>query len=169
MLIIMFEIKAVLKVIKVAWKVTLSGCLGFFHSYGWLQQNDTKSNQQRKRCLERTPGKTKLPESSPRQMEKNMLNSSSNKLGNTEEMLTPRKVHYRLSTWGFSQGIVLYIPSVCVCMHAKSLQSCRLFATRWTIAHQAPTSMGFSRQEYWSGLPFPGLCFHHLELCPAHN
>ena len=29
------------------------------------------------------------------------------------------------------------------------------FATLWTVAHQAPLSMGFSRQEYWSGLPFP--------------
>ena len=28
-------------------------------------------------------------------------------------------------------------------------------ATTWTVAHQAPLSMGFSRQEYWSGLPFP--------------
>ena len=31
----------------------------------------------------------------------------------------------------------------------------RLFAIPWTVAHQAPLSMGFSRQEYWSGLPFP--------------
>ena len=31
----------------------------------------------------------------------------------------------------------------------------RLFATPWAIAHQAPQSMGFSRHEYWSGLPFP--------------
>ena len=31
----------------------------------------------------------------------------------------------------------------------------RLFATLWTVAHQASLSMGFSRQEYWSGLPFP--------------
>ena len=31
----------------------------------------------------------------------------------------------------------------------------RLFATPGTVAHQAPMSMGFSRQEYWSGLPFP--------------
>ena len=31
----------------------------------------------------------------------------------------------------------------------------QLFATPWTVAHQAPPSMGFSRQEYWSGLPFP--------------
>ena len=30
-----------------------------------------------------------------------------------------------------------------------------LFASPWTVAHQAPLSMGFSRQEYWSGLPFP--------------
>ena len=37
----------------------------------------------------------------------------------------------------------------------KSLSRVRLFATPWTIAHQAPPSMGFSRQEYWSGLPFP--------------
>ena len=29
------------------------------------------------------------------------------------------------------------------------------FETPWTVAHQAPLSMGFSRQEYWSGLPFP--------------
>ena len=32
-------------------------------------------------------------------------------------------------------------------------QSCPPFATQWTVAHQAPLSMGFSRQEYWSGLP----------------
>ena len=37
----------------------------------------------------------------------------------------------------------------------KSLSRVRLFATPWTVAHQAPLSMGFSRQEYWSGLPFP--------------
>ena len=30
-------------------------------------------------------------------------------------------------------------------------------ATPWTVAHQAPLPMGFSRQEYWSGLPFPSL------------
>ena len=37
----------------------------------------------------------------------------------------------------------------------KSLSHVRLFATLWTVAHQAPLSMGFSRQEYWGGLPFP--------------
>ena len=38
---------------------------------------------------------------------------------------------------------------------AKSLNRVRLFATPWTVAYQAPLSMGFSRQECWSGLPFP--------------
>ena len=37
----------------------------------------------------------------------------------------------------------------------KSLSRVRLFATPWTVAYQAPPSMGFSRQECWSGLPFP--------------
>ena len=37
----------------------------------------------------------------------------------------------------------------------KSLSRVRLFATLWTAAYQAPPSMGFSRQEYWSGLPLP--------------
>ena len=39
----------------------------------------------------------------------------------------------------------------------KSLSRVRLFATQWTVAYQAPPSMGFSRQECWSGLPFPSL------------
>ena len=37
----------------------------------------------------------------------------------------------------------------------KSLSRVRLFATPWTVAYQAPLSMGFSKQECWSGLPFP--------------
>ena len=40
-------------------------------------------------------------------------------------------------------------------LKVKSLSRVRLFVTPWTVAHQAPPSMGFSRQEYWSGLPFP--------------
>ena len=39
----------------------------------------------------------------------------------------------------------------------KSLSRVRLFETPWTVAYQAPLSMGFSRQQYWSGLPFPSL------------
>ena len=41
-----------------------------------------------------------------------------------------------------------------VCM-LSCFSRVQLFATPWTVAHQAPLSMGFSRQEYWSGLPFP--------------
>ena len=37
----------------------------------------------------------------------------------------------------------------------QSLSRVRLFATPWTVAYEAPQSMGFTRQEYWSGLPFP--------------
>ena len=37
----------------------------------------------------------------------------------------------------------------------KSLSHVQLFATPWTVAYLAPQSMDFSRQEYWSGLPFP--------------
>ena len=36
-----------------------------------------------------------------------------------------------------------------------SLSRVQLFATPWTVAYHGPLSMGFSRQEYWSGLPFP--------------
>ena len=48
----------------------------------------------------------------------------------------------------------LAVPKL-ACECAKSLQLCPTFATPWTVAHQAPLSMGFSRQEYWSGLPCP--------------
>ena len=40
-------------------------------------------------------------------------------------------------------------------MKVKVLSYVQLFATPWTVARQAPQSMGFSRQEYWNGLPFP--------------
>ena len=49
------------------------------------------------------------------------------------------------------------------CMKVKSesevAQSCPTLVTPWTAAHQAPPSMGFSRQEYWSGVPLPSLIF----------
>ena len=50
----------------------------------------------------------------------------------------------------------------------KSLSRVWLFVTLWTVAHQAPQSMGFSRQEYWSGLPFPspgGLDYRDIQIC----
>ena len=42
----------------------------------------------------------------------------------------------------------------CTCVLSR-FSHVQLFATPWTVAHQAPLSMVFSRQEYWSGLPFP--------------
>ena len=48
----------------------------------------------------------------------------------------------------------------------KSFSHVRLFVTPWTAAYQAPPSMGFSRQEYWSGLPLPSpsLSFSHCHF-----
>ena len=40
-------------------------------------------------------------------------------------------------------------------LKVESLSRVQLLATPWTVTHQAPPSMGFSRQEYWRGLPFP--------------
>ena len=53
------------------------------------------------------------------------------------------------------------------CVHAQSLSHVRLFVTPWTVAHQAPLSLGFPRQE-WSGLHFPlqGIFLTH-ELNPC--
>ena len=54
---------------------------------------------------------------------------------------------------GFREGR-WSLPFLFACMlsHFSCVQ---VFATLWTVAHQASLSMGFSRQEYWSGLPFP--------------
>ena len=53
------------------------------------------------------------------------------------------------SKWKLS---LVTVPSAYVLSHFSHVW---LFVTLWTIAHQAPPSLGFSRQEYWSGLPFP--------------
>ena len=60
-------------------------------------------------------------------------------------------------------SIILHLLKVCV--NVQLLSHVQLFETPWTVAHQAPLSMGFSRQEYWSGLscllpgdlPHPGI------------
>ena len=49
----------------------------------------------------------------------------------------------------------------------KSLSCIRLLATPWTAAYQAPPSMGFSRQEYWSGVPLPSLLKELLNVYKA--
>ena len=49
-------------------------------------------------------------------------------------------------------------------MKVKSLSRVRLLAAPWTAAYQAPPPMGFSRQEYWSGVPLPSLYSLSLSL-----
>ena len=56
--------------------------------------------------------------------------------------------------WSSETPMYQYFPSL-LWLKVKSFSHVQLFATPWTVAHQAPLSMGFSRQEYWSGLPFP--------------
>ena len=48
----------------------------------------------------------------------------------------------------------------------KSLSRVRLFETPWTAAYQAPPPMGFSRQEYWSGVPLPSLIYIYIYKLP---
>ena len=58
-----------------------------------------------------------------------------------------------------SANVQKFCVCVCVCVRVRAcvcaVTQSWLFVTPWTAAHQAPLSMGFSRQEYWSGLPFP--------------
>ena len=58
-------------------------------------------------------------------------------------LLHSRQILYHMS----HQRQLVYIYMLLTCVW--------LFVTPWTVAHQAPQSLGFSRQEYWSGLPFP--------------
>ena len=61
--------------------------------------------------------------------------------------------------WGFlflfTQCFLAEVYSSDTKVKVKSLSHVRLFLTPWTVAYQVPPSVGFSRQEYWSGLPFP--------------
>ena len=51
----------------------------------------------------------------------------------------------------------------------KSLSRVRLFVTPWTAAYQAPPSMGFSRQEYWSGVPSPSPLYGQIQITQASS
>ena len=55
-----------------------------------------------------------------------------------------------MNVWDFILNMRLKVK-----VKVKSLSPVRLFGPPWTVAYQAPPSMDFSRQEYWSGLPFP--------------
>ena len=63
---------------------------------------------------------------------------------------------YQIHKFFFIFFSIMVYYRMCVCVCVCELLSCVwLFATPWTVAHQAPLSMGFSRQEYWRGLPVP--------------
>ena len=69
----------------------------------------------------------------------------------------PTRLHCPWDSPGKNTGVGCHFLLQCVKMKvkAKSLSRVRLFSTPWTTAYQAPLSMGFSRQEYWSGVPLP--------------
>ena len=69
--------------------------------------------------------------------------------------LTPVRMHKKKRTQitNVGEDVEKREPSYTVA--ADVLSRGRLLATPWTAAHQVPLSMDFSRQEYWSGLPFP--------------
>ena len=58
---------------------------------------------------------------------------------------------------GKNTGVGCHFLLQCMKVKVKLLSCVRLLATPWTAAYQAPPSMGFSRQEYWSGVPLPSL------------
>ena len=65
----------------------------------------------------------------------------------------PKKVNAKECSNYCTIALISYASKVKV--KVKSLSRVRLFVTPWTVARWAPLSMGFSRQEHWSGLPFP--------------
>ena len=80
---------------------------------------------------------------------------------NNPERYSTRKLTLFFSTnkWhkesAWEKGKCLKLQKTCYILHAVLLQSYLTLCNLWTVAHQAPLSMGFSRQEYWSGLPCP--------------
>ena len=73
--------------------------------------------------------------------------------GSKPGLLYCRQILYCLSHQESPQYILIH--TIRVKVKVKLLSRVRLFATPWTVAYQAPPSIGFSRQEYWSGVPLP--------------
>ena len=67
----------------------------------------------------------------------------------------PTRLPHPWDSPGKNTGVSCHFLLQCRKVKVKSLSRVRLFTTPWTAAHQAPPFMGFSRQEYWSGVPFP--------------
>ena len=84
----------------------------------------------------------------------------------------PTRLPHRWDSPGKNTGVGCHF--LLQCMKVKSereVARVRLSATPWTIAYQAPPSMGFSRQEYWSGVPLPSprLCLRGAEKPLKHS
>ena len=70
---------------------------------------------------------------------------------------------------GKNTGVGCHFLLQCMKVKVKSLSRVRLLATPWTAAHQAPLSMGFSRQECWSGVPLPSPRFSTILSKSQYN
>ena len=83
----------------------------------------------------------------------------------------PTRLPHPWGSPGKNTGVGCHFLLQCIKVKVKSLSRVRLFATSWTAAYQAPPSMGFSRQEYWSGLPFSlqsrPILYNPMDCSPA--
>ena len=78
----------------------------------------------------------------------------------------PTRHHRPWDSPGKNTGVGCHFLLQCMKVKVKWLSRVLLLATPWTVAHQAPPSRGFSRQEYWSGVPLPSLVLSH-QTCPT--
>ena len=69
----------------------------------------------------------------------------------------PTRLPHPWDSPGKNTGVGCHFLLQCMKVKVKLLSRVQLFTTPWTVAYQAPPSMGFSRQEYWSGVPLPSL------------
>ena len=84
----------------------------------------------------------------------------------------PTRLLHPWNSPGKNTGVGCHFLLQCKKVKVKSLSTVQLLATPWTAAHQAPLSMGFSRQEYWSGVPLPSpwdctATAKSLQSCPT--
>ena len=83
----------------------------------------------------------------------------------------PTRLPHPRDSPGKNTGVGCHFPLQCMKVKSKSevTQSCPILAIPWTAAYQAPPSVGFARQEYWSGVPFPSPAFFLNELNPKNH
>ena len=93
-------------------------------------------------------------------------NPSNSEVYNTDMILKIIEIRDEKVIWKLFSPPVLFnelsifpVSTCSLIIHKKSLSRVQLFAMLWTVAYQAPLSIGFSRQEYWSGLPFLSCLF----------